>query len=223
MSPLLSWSAEVAPLIPDGDEARRWAEEELADPVYAVAEPTIFDRIARAIGDFLGGLFSAEPSAEWGTTLALIAACVVIALIVVAFVIWGVPRSIRRAPRALGELFGEAEERSADELRRAAASHAAKSDWDAAIIMHMRALARSTAERGVVRTAPGATVHSFARSAGKVFPASTADLETAASIFDDVRYLRRPGSRDLYEQVAGLDRAIAAARPREPEPVGVSR
>jgi len=147
----------------------------------------------------------------------------VIALIVIAFVIWGVPRSIRRAPRAVGELFGEAEVRSADELRRVAASHAAKSEWDAAIIVHMRALARSTAERGVVRTPPGATVHSFARSAAKVFPASATDLETAASIFDDVRYLRRPGSRELYEQVAGLDRAIAAARPRETEPVGASR
>ena len=45
---------------PDGDEARRWAEQELADPVYAEAEPTMFDRIARAIGDFIGGLFSAE-------------------------------------------------------------------------------------------------------------------------------------------------------------------
>lgn len=214
---------EVSPLIPDGDDARRWAEEELADPVYDVAEPTVFDRIARAVGDFLGGLFSSEPSAEWGTTLALIAALVVVALIVIAFVIWGVPRSIRRAPRAVGDLFGEAEERSADELRRAAASHAANSDWDAAIIVHMRALARATTERGVVRTPPGATVHSFARSAAKVFPASAADLERAASIFDDVRYLRRPGSRDLYEHVAGLDRAIAAARPRETEPVGASR
>ncbi|WP_404431875.1 DUF4129 domain-containing protein [Microbacterium lacus] len=223
MSPFRSWSAEVAPLIPDGDEARRWAEEELADPVYDIAEPTTFDRIARAVGDFISGLFSSEPSAEWGTTLALIAACIVIALIVIAFVIWGVPRSIRRAPRALGELFGEAEERSADELRRVAASHAAKSEWDAAIIVRMRALARSTAERAVVRTPPGATVHSFARSAAKVFPASATDLETAASIFDDVRYLRRPGSGELYEQVAGLDRTIAAARPRETEPVGASR
>ena len=41
----------VPPLTPDGDEARRWAQEELSDPVYAAAEPTPLDRVARAIGD----------------------------------------------------------------------------------------------------------------------------------------------------------------------------
>ena len=50
----------VPPLTPDGDEARRWAEDELADPAYDIAEPTPIDRIARAIGDFIASLLNPD-------------------------------------------------------------------------------------------------------------------------------------------------------------------
>ena len=66
-------SDAVPPLTPDADEARDWAERELADPVYDIAEPTPFDRIARAIGDFFASLFNPEVSGAWGSTFALVA------------------------------------------------------------------------------------------------------------------------------------------------------
>jgi len=203
----------VPPLTPDGDEARGWAERELSKPVYAEAEPTLFDRIAQAIGEFLGNLFSTELQGPWGSTFTIIAAIVVIGLIVGAFLVWGLPRATRRSRVAVAELFGEPEGRPASALRSAAASHAERGEWDAAIVLRFRALARGLTERGVVDTPPGATVHGFARRAARAFPGQAAALEDAAGAFDDVRYLRRPGTAELYRRVAAVDDAVAAARP----------
>ena len=206
-------AADVPPLTPDGDEARRWAEDELAKPAYDIAEPTPFDRIARAIGDFIASLFDPQVSGGWGSVLAIVATVAVVVIIVTAFVVWGVPRVSRRAAARTPMLFGEAERRSAAALRAAAVERAQASDWDAAIVLRFRALARGCSERGVVDPPPGATVHGFARAAARAFPALGTRLEDAATAFDDVRYLRRPGTADLYRLVAAVDDDLAAARP----------
>lgn len=203
----------VPPLTPDGDEAREWAEQELSKSAYDIAEPTPFDLAARAVRDFFANLFSAELPGELGPGIALLAAGIVIVVIAVAFAVWGVPRVSRRARAQAPSLFGEAEHRSARELRAAAASHAQKGEWDAAVVLRFRALARGCVERGVVDTPPGATVHAFARAGARAFPALADRLESAAAAFDDVRYLRRPGTETLYRQVAETDDAVAGARP----------
>lgn len=209
----------VPPLTPDGDEARRWAERELADPAYDAAQPTALDRIARAIGDFFASLFSTQLGGDWGPWVSIVAAVLVVLVIVAAFLIWGVPRATGRA-RATAELFGADEQRSAAELRRDAASRAAKGDWDAAIVLRFRALARGLIERGAVDTPPGATVHAFARAAARAFPAHADALEAAAAAFDDVRYLRRPGTEELYRRIAAVDDLVTAARPQLTELTG---
>jgi hypothetical protein len=210
----------AAPLMPDGEEARELAERELSNPVYQAAEPTPIDRIARAIAELFERLFDIELQGGWGSAFALIAAVVVVIVIVAAFVVWGLPRASRRAPSKPIALFGQEERRTASELRRAAASHARNGEWDAAIVLRFRALARGTVERGVVETPPGATVHAFARAAARAFPASAADLEAAATAFDDVRYLRRPGTEDLYLRVAEVDDRVTASRPVSPDRAG---
>ena len=211
--------AAVPPLVPDGDEARDWAERELSDPVYRIAEPTFFDRAARAVGEFIANLFSAQAPGEWGGPLAVVAILLVVGVVVAAFLVWGMPRSTRRGAPPARLLFGEDEGHSADELRREAASHASREEWDAAVVLRFRALARGAAERGVVDTPPGATVHAFAREAARSFPGQGVALASAAAAFDDVRYLRRPGTRDVYALVSRADDAVAAARPAT-EPVG---
>jgi hypothetical protein len=80
-------------------------------------------------------------------------------------------------------------------------------------VMRVRAIARACVERGVVAVPPGATVHTFARAATRAFPDSGAALNDAADTFDDVRYLRRPGTSDSYRQIAATDDAIARTRP----------
>ncbi|GAA5039159.1 DUF4129 domain-containing protein [Microbacterium fluvii] len=211
--------ALATPLVPDGDEARSWAEQELRDPVYATAEPTAFDRVARAVGEFFAALFSPQVPTGWGPALAVVAAVVVVVVIAAAFVIWGVPRATVRARAATADLFGDAEQRTADQLRAAAAAAADAARWDEAIVLRFRALARSLDERGIVTTPPGATVHAFARAAARAFPAAGDELEAAASAFDDVRYLRRPGTAQLHALVARVDDRLARARPAGAEPL----
>ena len=209
---VLRFADSVPPLTPDGDEARKWAEQELADPAYDAAQPTALDLIARAIGDFFASLLSTQLGGDWGPWVSIVAAVVIVLVIVAAFLVWGVPRATGRA-RATAELFGADEQRSAAELRRDAAALAAKGEWDAAIVLRFRALARGCLERGVVDPPPGATVHAFARAAAGAFPSLAGRLEDAATAFDDVRYLRRPGTGDLYRLVASVDDAVTAARP----------
>jgi hypothetical protein len=209
---LLTRADSIPPLTPDGDEARRWAEQELADPAYDAAEPTAIDRIARAIGDFFSSLFATRLDGDWGPWASLIAAILIILVIIAAFLVWGVPRATGRA-RKTAELFGTDEQRTAAELRRDAAGFAAKGAWDTAIVLRFRALARGLVERGAVDTPPGATVHAFARAAARAFPAHAAALEAAGAAFDDVRYLRRPGTEELYRRIAAVDDQVSAARP----------
>ncbi|WP_396642985.1 DUF4129 domain-containing protein [Microbacterium sp.] len=208
--------ARDLPLIPDGAEGREWAERELADPRYAAAEPTPLDRLAQAIGEFLESLFGTAAPAGLGPAVLVGLALLAIALIVVAFVIWGRPR-LSRQTSVTAPLFGEDDARSSTDLRREASARAAAGDWDAAIVLRYRALARSSIDRGIVAARPGATAQSFARSAARAFPELGGELADAASVFDDVRYLRRPGSPDDYERVAATDGAVEAARPRRDE------
>lgn len=203
----------TAPLSPDRDDAREWAERELSDPAYDVAEPTVLDRIARSVGDFIQDLFGAQLPDAWAPGFALIAGIVVIALLVVAVLVWGRPRGTARVRRAAGDLFGEHEERSAAALRSDAEAAARRGEWNEAIVLRFRAVARGLAERTIVETTAGTTVHAFAREAARAFPGSAARMNAAASAFDDVRYLRRQGTEDAYRAIATLDEELGRSRP----------
>lgn len=206
-----TWPA-APPLVPDPDEARRWAEQELSRPEYAITEPTAWDRVARAVGDFIADLFSSRLPVGWDGLLAVVLVVVAVALVIAAFLIWGRPRALRRSRPQDAGLFSAAET-SAAELRAEAAARAADQDWVAAIVLRFRGLARGLAERGVIDPLPGATVHAFARQARRAFPGHSARLEEAAAAFDDVRYLRRPGTPELYRLVAEVDDALIHDRP----------
>lgn len=198
---------------PDPDEAREWLERELSDPVYREAEATVFDRVARAIAEFFEAIFNprvdgAAWSGVWTVILVLLAA----ALIVTAFVIWGRPRLEHRRAGASSEIFDD-DARSADELRADAERAAGEADWDAAVVLRFRALARGLDERGVLRAPPGTTARALARAAAPFFPDSAPGLDAGSSAFDDVRYLRRAATADVYAEVAAVDDAVRSARP----------
>lgn len=202
----------AAPLIPDGDEARRWAEQELADPIYREAEPTAFDRVARAVGDFVGSLFTGGAPSALTPWIALIVIAVLAGIVVLAFVVWGRPRRAVRSRTPL-ELFGTVDVRSADELRSDAARAAGRDDWDEALVLRFRALARGLVERTVLDPEPGATVHRFAREAAEAFPGQQHALTAAADRFDDVRYLKRHADAGAYRTLEDLDDRIARTTP----------
>ncbi len=211
--------AQSAPLLPDPDDARDLVRRELEDPVYDAAEPTLLDRAARAVGDFFAQLLNPDLSGAWGPAAAVVATVVVVAVLGAALLIWGRPRSSARSRRP-AELFGADERRSAAMLRADAAAAVARGDWDGAIAQRFRALARGLAERAIVDPSPGTTAQAFARAAARTFPASAPDLARAATTFDDVRYLRRPGTRELYEEIARLDDVLVHTRPASAEVAG---
>ncbi|KAA9152286.1 DUF4129 domain-containing protein [Microbacterium lushaniae] len=211
--------AQSAPLLPDPDDARDLLRRELEDPAYDAAEPTLLDRAAKVVGDFFAQLLDPDLSGAWGPAAAVVATVVVVAVLGAALLIWGRPRSSPRSRRTGTELFGADERRSATMLRADAAAAAARGDWDAAIALRFRALARGLAERAIVEPSPGTTAQAFARAAAAAFPASAPELARAATTFDDVRYLRRPGTRALYEESARLDDVLVRTRPAAAEVV----
>ncbi|MFB8190093.1 DUF4129 domain-containing protein [Microbacterium sp. NPDC055988] len=198
--------------IPDGDEARRWAEDELANPRYADAKPTWFDLVARDIGRFLADLFSSDNGANIGPSALIIVTVIIAAALIAALVIWGRPRSSRAVRRARGDLLGESDDRTAAQLRADAERSARAADWSTATILRYRAIARSLLERDLIDPAPGATAQSIARDAGAVFPDEASALRRAAVAFDDVRYLGHPATVETYQDLAATDERLRTRR-----------
>ena len=198
--------------VPDGDEARRWAEEELSNPRYADAKPTWFDLVARDIGRFLADLFSSDNGANVGPSALIIVSIVIAAALIVALIVWGRPRGSRAIGRAHGDLLGAADDRSAAQLRSDAERAARERDWDSATILRYRAIARSLRERDLIDPAPGATAQSIAREASAVFTDEAEAMRRAALTFDDVRYLGHSATAEAYRDLVDTDERIRGRR-----------
>jgi hypothetical protein len=199
------------PVDPDAGEARRWLIEELSKPAYQAAQPTWFDRVSSAFWDWLRSLDLSGTGAAGGPILAL-AALLVLAAIIAAFIVFGRPRLNRRSG-ITGALFGEDDERTALALRSAAGAAASRGDWSAATLDMFRSIARGLAERTIVSVSPGMTANGVAMDAARAFPALAAALRGAAARFDGVRYLGRAGTEDGYRLTAELERAVREVRP----------
>lgn len=206
----------TVPVQPDAGTARRWLLQELAKPAYQAAEPTPLDRAVQGFLDWFTGLFDAR-NASTPPVLLAVAIGIVVAALVVALLLFGLPRRNRRS-RA-GALFGDDDRRSAADMRRAAEAAMSRGDWSLAVLERFRALARGLDERTLVSVFPGTTASAFARSATRAFPAEHGELQVAADLFDGVRYADAAASREDALAVAALDDRLAAARPVAMEPV----
>jgi hypothetical protein len=202
------------PVDPDNPDARRWLLDELSKPIYQSAKPTIFDQIITAIEDWLNSLVNGLGSVRVpvvGNLLPLAALVIVVGLLVVAFLVFGLPR-VRRRSSAGGELFADHDDRDAATMRRDAQRAAASGDYTAAIAELFRALARGLDERTLVSAFPGSTASDVAARAGRVFPDTAARLREAASAFDGVRYLGAVGTVAQWDQLVALERELRTAR-----------
>jgi hypothetical protein len=214
MTVLLAPAALVTdiPVDPDADQARQWVIDELSKPPYEAARPTWFDQLSQAFGDWLGSLRVPDGSG-FGGLIPLAIVITVVILLVVAFLVFGRPRLNRRSQVKAGALFGADDTRSAAELRASAARAADQGDFSTAIQEAFRALARQLAERTIVTTSPGTTAHDFAARAGGSYPAQRDELAACARLFDGVRYLDEPGTREGFDRVTSLDRRMQSERP----------
>ncbi len=198
--------------LPDAEEARRLAEQELSKPEYLAAQPNAFDRASLAVLEFLDKLLNPDLGNGAGGLVVLITiAAVVIALLVLGILAWGRPRASRRR-LAHTELLGAHDQLTAAQLRAAADGLARAGDWSGAVTQRYRALARSLIERELIDPAPGATAQSIASAAAHVFPEDQEALLHAAQLFDGVRYLGASGDEPTYLAVRAVDERIALAR-----------
>lgn len=210
------------PYAPDGDEARRWAEEELRNPRYADAKPTWFDYLAEDVAEFINGLFSPDTGQQVGSAALVIVAVVIVAALITVLILWGRPRAARRVKRRGVDLLGERDDRTAAQLRAEAERRARDGDWDTATVLRFRALARGLLERDIIDPAPGATAQAIAREAASALAAHHVELTSAAGTFDQVRYLRHPATEQSYRDLAATDDLVSTTRPvagREPAAV----
>lgn len=198
-------------LDPDAREAQRWLRDELAKAPYQTAQPTWFDRLSKAVVDWFASL-TAPDGGAFGSWVPVIIIVIVVALLVVAWLIFGPPRLNRRS-RLAEELFAEDDRRTADDMRRSATDAAQRGDWSLASTEIFRALARGLAERTVLTVSPGTTAHDFGRRAARAFPTAEDRLAAAAGVFDDVRYLDRPGTKAGFRELLDLERQLSSAVP----------
>lgn len=199
------------PHAPDGEEARRLAEQELQNPRYAEAKPTWFDYVAEDIAEFIANLFSADAGQRAGSTALIIITIVIVAALITVLILWGRPRRARRVRRAGAELLGERDDRTAARLRTDAERAAREKDWDTAVVLRFRALARGLLERDIIDPAPGATAQAIARDAAEHFEAYRHELTAAAGAFDDVRYLSHPATEEAYRTITDIDTRLATS------------
>ncbi len=204
---------DPSPYIPDGDEARRWAEEELSHARYAEAKPTWFDRLAQSVADFFASLFSSGTGNGFGGVALIVILVVALAALLTVLIVWGRPRAAERRASRARELLGERDDRTAAQLRAEAERAARAGDWDAATILRFRGLARGLWERDLVDPAPGATAQAIAREGARALPAETTALREAAAAFDDVRYLEQHATAEGYRALADTDERLARLAP----------
>ncbi|MGN6128199.1 MAG: DUF4129 domain-containing protein [Humibacter sp.] len=203
--------ADAPPLDPDGPTAQRWLRHELAKPEYQAAKPTWFDRLAQQVAEWFGSL-GFHPGSGAGWVIAAVGIAIAAALIIGAFVIFGLPRLRRR--QAVPVVFDADDPRGADQLRKDAAAAARDGRLDAAVLDLFRAIARSLADRTIVLVLPGTTAQEVSALASAALPEFTARLHNAALLFDGVRYLGRHGDGAAYADLKALDDDLRSARPR---------
>ncbi|MGW9627058.1 DUF4129 domain-containing protein [Microbacterium sp. NPDC055521] len=198
--------------VPDGADARRRAQEELSKPEYQAAKPNWFDQLATDVADWFFGLFDGEGTGAVAPLALTIITIVVVAAVVVALVLWGRPRSSRTV-RSRADLLGEKDDRTAAQLRADAERRARDGDWDGAVVLRFRALARGLLERDLIDPAPGATAQGIAREAAPALPQLAEPLHAAATLFDAVRYLGTSASESDYRALAATDERIKTTAP----------
>lgn len=208
------------PVDPDAPEARRWLIEELAKEKYhpAAESPSWLRDWLRSIQEWFNGLLEGIGSPAGSPIWLLVLIVVAAAVLVVAFLIFGVPRLNRRS-RERGELFGDDDERDSESLRRAATKAAEAGDLATAIAEMFRALARGLSERTIVTTSPGTTAHGFVRQAASAFPDAAARLANSADDFDRVRYLGVSGTAEQWQTMSALERELRTATPAHDDQV----
>lgn len=208
MAPL-SWTL-LHGLDPTPPEARTWLRQELDDSDY---QSPWLDTMSRWIVDQLRKLLE---GAGHLTDLSPVIT-VLMALVVIALLVWVVPK-VRREPAIAvsGGAVLEDVTTTARRYRDQAAQALRDGRYDEAVLDGFRAIAKDTSDRRVLNDAPGRTAHEVSLALASPFPDHTDRLSRAADLFDAVRYGHRRASARQASQIHELDAELVTTRPQLP-------
>lgn len=206
--------AAEPPVLPGRDEARRWAEEELAKAEYRDAAPGWLDSVWADILDWLRSL---DGGSGPETTVAAPWIGVAIAVLIGTAVVLARPRLNAKAKRA-GDVFDADATVSADAYRGRAAAAAAAGNWSAAVVDCFRALVRTAEDRALFDARPGRTADEVAHELATPFPSEASRLTEAARTFDGIRYGNESAGQTDYAAVRGLDATLQSLTPASAHP-----
>jgi hypothetical protein len=201
--------AEEPVLAPGRDEARQWAEDELADPVYQESDLTLLERLGRAFNDLLDQLFGAAGAVQspW-----LLFGVIALVILLVVLISWRVRRGSGgslRVPRH--EVNLTIAGLDPDELRARARRAAAAGEWNLAVQEGVRALMAALARSGEIDIGTASTASELARAAAAARPDHAASLVAAGAVFDAVTFGEGSADEATYRRIEALDGRLHGA------------
>lgn len=201
----------TVPVDPDAETARRWARDELLDPIYH-ERPSLLSQIIAWVQEQLSGITS---SGSLSSAALVAVVLLIVAAVALAFLINGPVRRARRAGSARGVLDVD-DARTSDQIRRSADAAASAQNWDLAVVERFRTIVRSLEERTVLDERAGRTAHEAAEAAAGRLPDLGSDLVSAGRLFDAVAYGHESAASDDDTRLRELDARVRVARPLAP-------
>jgi len=139
---------------------------------------------------------------------------VLVALIVIALLVWVLPKVRRESVAAASD--GDVLEDltiTPRTYRDRAAQAFAEGRYDDAALDGFRAIAKDMSDRTLLDDAPGRTAHEVSLALAQPFPGHADRLAQAANVFDAVRYGHRGATADQATEVQRLDAELVRTRP----------
>lgn len=197
----------------NADQIRRITEAVLSRQEFGEAQPSLFARALRAIGDFIAQfveLVGAGGRASIIGTLVLLAVAAVFVWAVVRFT-----RSVQTDPARDIAVAGEIG-RTAAQWRAEAAVCAGEGRWRDAVRHSYRAVLAELATAGLVDEVAGRTAGEYLAAVEADVPAAAAAFRTVTRRFEAAWYGHAPTTRDDLE-------AFEAAAATVAEDAGIRR
>jgi hypothetical protein len=189
------------------DQARRLAEQELADPAYRGLQPNLIERSIQWILGHIQALSEQIGQTAPGGWLGILGLLGLLA-IALLLVRWRIGPITTSAPLRITVSLAT----SAADYSARADQAAMRGDWGQAISDRMRAIVRAGQERGLIDPQPGWTADEVAARLGNALPNAELTLRRAALTFDEVRYGGRAATAQAHEVLAVASERVRAER-----------
>ncbi len=174
------------------------------------AEPGLFDRTVRWLGERVADVISALFTGGAGSAVAWAILAAVVGLVVLVAVRVG--RTVQADPTRPGPVLQVEVRRSPIEWRREAEQFEARGEWKNALRCRYRALVADLVARKVVRDLAGHTTGEYRADVSTALPDAAAEFGGATELFERAWYGDRPTGVEENERFRELaDRVVERA------------